>query len=80
MLARIKQHFQSTNPFSMNRSTNKIKSQYITAPVQPEVTDACGHVINEPIDAVYTWVNGSEPDFIEALEHILGKCTKVTEL
>lgn len=24
--------------------------------------------MNEPVDAVYTWVNGSDPDFIKSLE------------
>ena len=72
MLARIKEHFQSTNRFPVNRSTNKIKAQYTTAPIKPEVRDACDHVIDEPIDAVYTWVNGSDPDFIKEFERVLG--------
>ena len=24
--------------------------------------------MNEPVDAVYTWVNGSDPDFIKSLK------------
>ena len=24
--------------------------------------------MNEPVDAVYTWVNGSDPEFIKSLE------------
>ena len=45
--------------------------------VKPEVKDACGDFISEPIDVVYTWVNGSDPDFIQEFEHVLGKCSKL---
>ena len=47
------------------------------AEVKPEVKDACGDLISEPIDVVYTWVNGSDQNFIQDFEHVLGKCSKL---
>lgn len=52
-------------------------SDLTQAVVKPEVKDACGDIISEPIDVVYTWVNGSDPDFIQDFEHVLGKCSKL---
>ena len=52
-------------------------SDLTKAEVKPEVKDACGDLISEPIDVVYTWVNGSDPDFIQEFEHVLGKCSKL---
>ena len=63
MLAKIKQNLQFTDRFSTEPD------------VKPEVKDACGDMISEPIDAVYTWVNGSDPDFIQEFQRALGKCS-----
>jgi len=60
---------------------SKIKSNFTKEKakpeIKPEVKDACGDVIEEPIDVVYTWVNGSDPEFIKELESVLGKYSKL---
>ena len=60
---------------------SKIKSNFTEEKakpeIKPEVKDACGDVIEEPIDVVYTWVNGSDPEFIKELESVLGKYSKL---
>ena len=60
-------------------SESKVKSDFMKEEakpeIKPEVKDACGYVIKEPIDVVYTWVNGSDPEFIKEFGRVLGKCS-----
>jgi len=59
--------FDCLTEMSKSKSLVLTLSVVAVSALQSSFTTSCPDAYNEPIDFVYTWVNGSEPDFLVAL-------------